>query len=381
MDPVNSGASVSAKQLVHDIDLTIQTPDGVVYLGNGGATKDTVNNVEMVQIDSPSSGIYKVMITAGALLASKQSQVVSLVITCGGLIRPETHEPTSAPTTPTRIPTIAPSVPTVIPTIQPSIPTVSPSSIPTSPSAVPSSRPTSPTVPPHVVPTSLPTTHPSMRPSRRPVSRRPSSRPSTKPTMKPTRIPTLFNPTKSPVIALNITKFSQYNRNDEYVPYISNFYLYIAGGGIVILLGVILICLIRCCCCQPPKKSKKRVPKREKYQEDQEEEGKMSPSGAAANSAYDFAYRNHFEEEYLDARPPGIPAPVTDSPYANIDRFFADNDNVPTVSVYDIYHPPQEESCPASDTRPRSASERVTMDDVYGENENDEIPPVNRFTL
>jgi len=51
-------ATFVGKTLVNDLDLSVTGPDGI-YLGNGG---DTVNNVEQVEVSSPSLGIYTIRV-------------------------------------------------------------------------------------------------------------------------------------------------------------------------------------------------------------------------------------------------------------------------------------------------------------------------------
>lgn len=64
------GSRFSTKQLVNDLDLEVEAPDGTIYLGNifnngrsatGGSADDT-NNVEVVLIDNAQLGIWKVRV-------------------------------------------------------------------------------------------------------------------------------------------------------------------------------------------------------------------------------------------------------------------------------------------------------------------------------
>jgi len=70
-----------AKALLHDLDLTIISPSGKRYLGNGRS--DTVNNNEQVVVNSPESGRWRVIISTH-LLPVGQLQKFSLVITAPG---------------------------------------------------------------------------------------------------------------------------------------------------------------------------------------------------------------------------------------------------------------------------------------------------------
>eukprot|EP01041_Mallomonas_annulata_P002728 gene2728-5374_t len=92
IDPANS--SSAAKQLLHDIDLSAMDSNGRKYYGNGGDTYDSLNNVEMIIIDSNSvsagtsgTGTVVVHVSAGLLLSnSERSQRVSIVITSRGIV-------------------------------------------------------------------------------------------------------------------------------------------------------------------------------------------------------------------------------------------------------------------------------------------------------
>lgn len=82
MDPTN--ADVTAKMLLHDLDLIVIDPSGNYHYGNGVA-KDEVNNVEQVAIDNPVVGTYTVEIL-GKTFWESPSQAVSVVITSGGSV-------------------------------------------------------------------------------------------------------------------------------------------------------------------------------------------------------------------------------------------------------------------------------------------------------
>jgi hypothetical protein len=84
MDPTNS--DITAKMLLHDLDLIVIDPSGNYHYGNGVA-KDEVNNVEQVAIDSPVVGIYTVEVL-GKNFWESPTQAVSLVITSGGSVGP-----------------------------------------------------------------------------------------------------------------------------------------------------------------------------------------------------------------------------------------------------------------------------------------------------
>ena len=54
-------SSLSGKQLVNDLDLRVLTPGGQTLMGNGGV--DTTNNVESIDIASPTPGTYRVTVS------------------------------------------------------------------------------------------------------------------------------------------------------------------------------------------------------------------------------------------------------------------------------------------------------------------------------
>ncbi len=65
------GSRFSTKQLVNDLNLEVEAPDGTIYLGNvfqsghsitGGVADDT-NNVEVVLVDSAQTGLWKVTVS------------------------------------------------------------------------------------------------------------------------------------------------------------------------------------------------------------------------------------------------------------------------------------------------------------------------------
>jgi hypothetical protein len=80
MDPANS--VLSAKMLLHDLDIIVTAPDGTKYYGNN-IPGDENNNVEQVSILSPRSGIYVIDIQAN-IFSESVSQFVSIVVTSGG---------------------------------------------------------------------------------------------------------------------------------------------------------------------------------------------------------------------------------------------------------------------------------------------------------
>jgi uncharacterized membrane protein len=64
------GSTFSSNQLVNNLDLELTSPSGVVYLGNDfangrsttGGNSDSVNNLEVVLLDSPETGVWTVKV-------------------------------------------------------------------------------------------------------------------------------------------------------------------------------------------------------------------------------------------------------------------------------------------------------------------------------
>lgn len=135
MDPPNS--VYASKQLLNNIDLTVLTPSGSMYYGNGNSAGDSVNNAEMVYIASPQTGTYTVTVKP-RLYGSGTNQKVSVVMTSVGSVTAIDGvmlQPTESPSlTPTLSPTAFPTVhPTRLPTFAPSNAgdTISPTESPT----------------------------------------------------------------------------------------------------------------------------------------------------------------------------------------------------------------------------------------------------------
>jgi hypothetical protein len=53
----------ASKNLVNDLDLTVTGPDSVTHYPNNGDSPDTLNNVEGIDILSPSLGLYTVIVS------------------------------------------------------------------------------------------------------------------------------------------------------------------------------------------------------------------------------------------------------------------------------------------------------------------------------
>lgn len=81
-DPVN--VVWAAKNLLNDLDLTVISPTGQVYYGNG-IQGDEYNPLERVVIDTPEIGLYLVVVTA-KVFAGSDAQDYSIVITSDGTV-------------------------------------------------------------------------------------------------------------------------------------------------------------------------------------------------------------------------------------------------------------------------------------------------------
>ena len=82
------GSTFSTTQLRNDLDLEIIAPNGVTYLGNDflngksktGGTKDSKNNVEVILIDSASTGIWSVKVKDSSHGGSRTYQPFSIAV-------------------------------------------------------------------------------------------------------------------------------------------------------------------------------------------------------------------------------------------------------------------------------------------------------------
>ena len=92
------GSRFSNNQLVNDLDLEVESPDGTIYLGNDfangrsttGGTKDDVNNLEVVLIDTAMKGIWTVRVKDG-MHGGSNTQPFSIAVSGQGVndLRPD----------------------------------------------------------------------------------------------------------------------------------------------------------------------------------------------------------------------------------------------------------------------------------------------------
>jgi len=113
------GSRLSSSQLVNDLDLEVEDPDGTVYLGNVfasgrsqvGGTRDTVNNLEVVLIDVAPVGTWTVRVK-DASHGGWRSQPFAIAISGNGVndLRPDPTPVAASITTATPIPQVGESV-------------------------------------------------------------------------------------------------------------------------------------------------------------------------------------------------------------------------------------------------------------------------------
>ena len=92
------GSRFSSNQLVNNLDLEVESPDGTIYLGNDfasgrsttGGTKDDVNNLEVVLIDAAMKGIWTVRVKDG-LHGGSNTQPFAIAVSGQGVndLRPD----------------------------------------------------------------------------------------------------------------------------------------------------------------------------------------------------------------------------------------------------------------------------------------------------
>ncbi|MEC8107592.1 MAG: S8 family serine peptidase, partial [Candidatus Thermoplasmatota archaeon] len=92
------GSRFASKALVNDLDLEVESPDGTIYLGNDfangrsttGGTKDNLNNLEVVLIDTAMKGIWTVRVK-DAYHAGSGPQAFAIAVSGQGVndLRPD----------------------------------------------------------------------------------------------------------------------------------------------------------------------------------------------------------------------------------------------------------------------------------------------------
>ncbi|CAI8220240.1 MAG: Serine protease AprX [Methanobacteriota archaeon] len=92
------GSRFSSKQLVNDLNLEVEAPDGTIYLGNmfqngrsvTGGTSDDTNNVEVVLVDNAQTGLWKITV-ADVQHGGPRSQMFAIAASGVGIndLRPD----------------------------------------------------------------------------------------------------------------------------------------------------------------------------------------------------------------------------------------------------------------------------------------------------
>jgi hypothetical protein len=75
------GQPGAERALVNDLNLRLEGPGGQVYLGNGGETADSLNNVETIKLERPQPGLYTVVVEGASVSAAFGSQPFALLAT------------------------------------------------------------------------------------------------------------------------------------------------------------------------------------------------------------------------------------------------------------------------------------------------------------
>lgn len=79
-----AAAANSTKTLVNDLDLTVVGPNGTVYFPNGRTGKDSVNNMEQIDVLNAAAGSYQVLVKGANVPQGKNgAQPYALVVSTG----------------------------------------------------------------------------------------------------------------------------------------------------------------------------------------------------------------------------------------------------------------------------------------------------------
>jgi hypothetical protein len=77
------GSPGAAQALVNNLNLRVEGPNDAVWLGNGGTTADSRNNVETVRIGQPEPGTYRIIVEAAGVNGVYGAQPFALLATTG----------------------------------------------------------------------------------------------------------------------------------------------------------------------------------------------------------------------------------------------------------------------------------------------------------
>ena len=70
------------ESLVNNLNLMLTAPDGTRHVGNAnagaGLTMDATNNVEVIQINAPAQGSWRIEVVASSVPESAQARAISI---------------------------------------------------------------------------------------------------------------------------------------------------------------------------------------------------------------------------------------------------------------------------------------------------------------
>ena len=84
-DPPNVQGTTTAA-LVQNLDLSVTSPSGTTYWGNGGANADILNTNEQVYIDNPEEGDWRVQVSSQALPYAGYQKFSIVITTAAGSV-------------------------------------------------------------------------------------------------------------------------------------------------------------------------------------------------------------------------------------------------------------------------------------------------------
>jgi hypothetical protein len=87
--------SAAGRTLVNNLDLTVESPNGTRWLGNGGERPDTRNNIETVRLNNLPAGIYTIRVRAANVVGTYGAQPFALLAGSAANTVPRQHTPTS----------------------------------------------------------------------------------------------------------------------------------------------------------------------------------------------------------------------------------------------------------------------------------------------
>jgi subtilisin family serine protease len=91
--------SAAAQALVNNLDLSVESPDGTRWFGNGGSEPDTLNNTETVRLDNLPAGSYTIRVHAANVVGTYGAQPFALLVsteTTASDDEPRQHSPATS---------------------------------------------------------------------------------------------------------------------------------------------------------------------------------------------------------------------------------------------------------------------------------------------